>query len=488
MGLRPAVSAEAQHGAAQHRTCWLTPAVGYPPLPSIPPLPPLQVGTLQYLSPEVLLGRPHSLASDVFALAVTVNELAVGAVPYSDCTRDNPLAHTVLEMGYGRQELAVAVAAEGLRPTMHEGTPPPLQSLLEACWAREPAQRPTAADVASQLAAMAAAAAAAASPPAVPSTPQPAVLPAVLPVPPSEHARRLFASGSDDDGGCVDASGSDKPAALWRVHVHTDGDAEMAKADAADSSSPCSSGSPSSKSAPGGLPAWLAPLQQQQQQVEGALGAQGLQAGTFLTAGRRDAQEDTLAVLHAPFGTAAPGCTALGVFDGHRGGSASDYLAAHLQQHLAARLAVATSGADLLGGALLDADGAFRAADDAAWQARLARMGQAAAGRRPSPGSTATLLLVYPGQPQQGQPQPQQQMLAVAHLGDSRVVLCRDGQVRRCCTVAAACASLLQPACINCRRLACPFSHCWTCPPTLPLLSCLPALPTRSITRCRRLS
>ena len=33
---------------------------------------------------------------------MTLNELGSGAAPYADCTRDNPLAHTVLEMGYGR--------------------------------------------------------------------------------------------------------------------------------------------------------------------------------------------------------------------------------------------------------------------------------------------------------------------------------------------------------------------------------------------------
>lgn len=31
------------------------------------------------------------------------------------CEQDNPEVHTVLEMGYGQQELATAVAAEGLR-------------------------------------------------------------------------------------------------------------------------------------------------------------------------------------------------------------------------------------------------------------------------------------------------------------------------------------------------------------------------------------
>lgn len=60
------------------------------------------VGTLEYMAPEVLLKEPASCASDIYAFAVTINELATGVFPFSDCTRDNPQAHTVLEMGYGR--------------------------------------------------------------------------------------------------------------------------------------------------------------------------------------------------------------------------------------------------------------------------------------------------------------------------------------------------------------------------------------------------
>lgn len=55
--------------------------------------------------------------------------------------------HTVLEHGYGRQELASAVAAEGLRPTLpsqHSGVPAGLLQLLQSAWCLDPQQRPTA--------------------------------------------------------------------------------------------------------------------------------------------------------------------------------------------------------------------------------------------------------------------------------------------------------------------------------------------------------
>ena len=64
------------------------------------------VGTLEYMAPEVLLKQPGSFASDVYAFGVTVNEAATGVVPFSDCTRDNPKAHTILDMGYGRCRLS----------------------------------------------------------------------------------------------------------------------------------------------------------------------------------------------------------------------------------------------------------------------------------------------------------------------------------------------------------------------------------------------
>jgi serine/threonine protein phosphatase PrpC len=261
-------------------------------------------------------------------------------------------------------------------------------------------------------------------------------------------------------------------------------------------------------------------------------------SGSYLTAGSRDKMEDFVTVLEDPFGTAGyHGCTALGVFDGHRWGrlrhgwwaagrelscnrglnnnisllrawvecwkgwqkswlagvsaaagllahvffrvlcvselcacmystgcyllrrhlavshqlhalpplcrgiSAAEYLHRNLRQLLAAQLGGSPSsgGGDLLAAALAAADTTFRAQEDAAWAERLVRMGAAAAGPRPSPGSTATLLLTYlgwPGSQQrrqgggEGQQAPPRQMLAVAHLGDSRVVLCRGGQVR----------------------------------------------------------
>ncbi|PNH05269.1 Protein kinase and PP2C-like domain-containing protein [Tetrabaena socialis] len=110
------------------------------------------VGTLEYMAPELLLRTaPPSRASDVYAWAVTVNEMATGIVPFSDCTKDNPEVHTVLEMGYGRQELAAAVCAEGLRPLLPRRCPPGFSRLLLGCWEQDPARRPSFAQVLESL-------------------------------------------------------------------------------------------------------------------------------------------------------------------------------------------------------------------------------------------------------------------------------------------------------------------------------------------------
>lgn len=109
------------------------------------------VGTLEYMAPEILLKEPCSLASDVYAFAVTLNELATGLYPFSDCTKDNPDCHTVLEMGYGRQELSGAVAAEGLRPTLPKSSPKGYSELMTRCWNLDPAQRPTISEIIGKL-------------------------------------------------------------------------------------------------------------------------------------------------------------------------------------------------------------------------------------------------------------------------------------------------------------------------------------------------
>ena len=72
---------------------------------------PNQVGTLEYMAPEVLQKAGTSAAADVYAWAVTVNELATGTFPFADCTKDNPQCQTILNFGYGRRALLLCAHA-----------------------------------------------------------------------------------------------------------------------------------------------------------------------------------------------------------------------------------------------------------------------------------------------------------------------------------------------------------------------------------------
>lgn len=102
------------------------------------------VGTLVYQAPEVLQGSPHSFAADVYALGVTLNELAAGAVPYAD--RKHKLGTS-----FNQLQLRAAIMSESLRPTLACSVPPRFARLIEAMWAPEHACRPDAVAVCKEL-------------------------------------------------------------------------------------------------------------------------------------------------------------------------------------------------------------------------------------------------------------------------------------------------------------------------------------------------
>lgn len=62
----------------------------------------MQVGTLEFMPPELLLGGNPSPAADVYALGILLNQAATRQLPYSDAERDDPLMQTCLELGYSR--------------------------------------------------------------------------------------------------------------------------------------------------------------------------------------------------------------------------------------------------------------------------------------------------------------------------------------------------------------------------------------------------
>ena len=231
----------------------------------------LMVGTLEYMAPEVLSKLGHSTAADVYAFGILLNECLTRIFPFSDCHKERPGCHTVLEMGYGHQELKAAVVGEHLRPTLCANAPPPLNDLVQACWCADPTDRPTIAEV-----------------------------------------RRAL--GSILVSHALDAIGS-SPASIEATPATTDPRNRKA------------GGAVAGAVAPAGEVTATLPSR------FGAGPSLELRVGEFQTIGGRETQEDRIVSLHPFLGR--EDAYLLAVFDGHRGGEASAFCATHLEAAVA---------------------------------------------------------------------------------------------------------------------------------------------------------
>ncbi len=92
------------------------------------------VGTPAYLAPELLSGHPYGPAVDVYALGVTAYELLSGQRPFN-----------------GEHPMALMRAHLDDQPTRPPGMAENQWRVIQACLAKDPGQRPTAAHLTSQL-------------------------------------------------------------------------------------------------------------------------------------------------------------------------------------------------------------------------------------------------------------------------------------------------------------------------------------------------
>jgi len=107
------------------------------------------VGTLVTMAPEILKGAEPSRATDMYSFGVTINEIATGKVPFSDCFTEDVQMHTVLEQTFSKHALTKAISKDDLRPHIAsdlagcDDVPPSLSTLAQLCWDKDASKRPT---------------------------------------------------------------------------------------------------------------------------------------------------------------------------------------------------------------------------------------------------------------------------------------------------------------------------------------------------------
>lgn len=91
------------------------------------------IGTLLWMAPEVLAGKPYSPSVDVFSYAIVLWEIGAQTTPWPEL-KD---VHAFLA-----QRLLELLLAER-RPRVQPAWPQEYRKVMQACWNTEPTQRPT---------------------------------------------------------------------------------------------------------------------------------------------------------------------------------------------------------------------------------------------------------------------------------------------------------------------------------------------------------
>ena len=96
------------------------------------------IGTPAFMAPEILDSKPYSKPADVYSFGVSMYELWTEKTPYTNCGFTKPwdVAHFVIS---------------GKRLPVPRDMPAAYAAIMQACWAHDPARRPTFAQVVEML-------------------------------------------------------------------------------------------------------------------------------------------------------------------------------------------------------------------------------------------------------------------------------------------------------------------------------------------------
>jgi serine/threonine protein kinase len=90
------------------------------------------IGVLPYISPEVLNGKPYTIASDIYSFGVLMSVISTGQQPFYNIAHDRDLAFKI---------------CEGVRPDFSINTPKFYIELAYKCMDADPDNRPTAEEI-----------------------------------------------------------------------------------------------------------------------------------------------------------------------------------------------------------------------------------------------------------------------------------------------------------------------------------------------------
>ncbi|GBB84019.1 hypothetical protein RclHR1_10670001, partial [Rhizophagus clarus] len=86
-------------------------------------------GVIPFMAPEVLRGKPYTLASDIYSFSIIMWEFTSGVPPFNDRAHDLQLSISICKGG---------------RPEIIESTPQCYVDLMKKCWNEDPLERPSA--------------------------------------------------------------------------------------------------------------------------------------------------------------------------------------------------------------------------------------------------------------------------------------------------------------------------------------------------------